>query len=189
MADDTTSVSDYEPNKNRGLCSVVHCGKLYLHGGYDPDHLYQRVDWLYVFDFSDSKWNRVRTKGDIPEAISGSSSAAIGDCLYIFGGWCHGGDRNADVLKLSLVDFRWELLTDAFIKGGPMHKDKTGMVNYGSEMLCVMGGYGHFDTRCSNQKGASYHPDTTSFSDICWTNELHLFHINSRKLRSCFTVS
>ena len=184
MADiDDCSVSDYEPNQNRGLCSVVHDGKLYLHSGYDPGHYNERVNLLHVFDFSDSKWSKVRTKGDIPEAISGSSSTVIGDSLYIFGGWCHGANRNADVLKLSLVNFRWELLTDAAVQGGgPMHKDKAGMVNYGCEMLCVMGGYGHFGTRSSNHKKASYHQDNAYYSDLCWTNELHLFHIHSRKL-------
>lgn len=173
------------PLGRRGLCSVVHNGKLYLYGGFTSQipltELYQRRDTVDVFDFLKFEWSSRRTEGDLPDTISGSSSAVIGDCLYIFGGWFQGW-RNADIHELNLTSFLCKKLTNDAIKDTPLSKDKAGMVDYGDEMLCVMGGYGHKEMDFTCQKGASYHWDPQSSWVLGWTNELHLFHTKARKI-------
>ena len=140
------------------------------------------VNHLDVFDFSRCEWRLVKTRGNCPRVVSGACSTVIGDYLYMFGGW-YEGLRNADIYALSLLNFRWKQLTDVeAMRGSPLCKDKAGMVDYGTEMLCVMGGYGHPRHYFQAQKGASYHWDPNSFMDIGWTNELHLFHIKTSKL-------
>lgn len=179
----SASPKNLEPIAKRGQCSVTHNGKLYLYGGYSQ---HMRLSsptaqnrLLDVFDFTNYEWNSVNTQGDYPEAISGACSTVIGDCLYIFGGWCQ-GRRDAQVYQLDLSSLCWKRLTDLEMEGSPLCKDKAGMVDYGDQMLCVMGGYGHPQLfEFSVQKGASYHWDPNSSLELCWTNELHLFHVRT----------
>lgn len=175
---------ELEPTGRRGQWSVVYGGKYYLYGGYAgqvTDSARLLGDRLDVFDFAKCEWSVIRTEGDCPRTLSGACSVLIGDHLYMFGGWYRGW-RNADVHELSLVDFRWKRLTDdEETKESPLCKDKAGMVDYGNEMLCVTGGYGHSRQYFHVQRGANYHLDTSSYVEIGWTNELHLFHIKSRK--------
>lgn len=174
---------EMEPIGRRGQWSVVYSGKFYLYGGYAGQVTDSTTDYLDVFDFSKCEWSVVKTEGNFPTTISGACSALVGDCLYMFGGWYRGW-RNADVHELNLADFRWKQLTDdEQMKASPMCKDKAGMVDYGNEMLCVTGGYGYSRQYSRAQRGASYHLDTNSYMEIGWTNEIHLFHIKSRKCK------
>ena len=176
----------YEPISRRGLCSAVYDGRMYIYGGYSNRLItfyFMPVEWqakLDVFNFSTYQWDSIKTEGSYPNFTSGSGIIVVKDCLYLFGGWFR-GERNADVHQLNFTNLNWTKLTDRDMKGGPMCKDKAGMIDYGDEMLCIFGGYGYGDFEFVNQKGASYHWDPTSHSEICWTNELHLFHINRRK--------
>lgn len=170
-----------EPVGKRGQWSAVYGGKFYVYGGYAGRVFTSRrplTDHLDVFDFSKGEWSVMKTEGESPRVVSGACSAVNGDCLYMFGGW-YRGIRNADVYELSLVDLRWKKLTECDMKDSPLCKDKAGMVDYGSDMLCVTGGYGQSRRAFHSKKGVSYHLDKTSYFQIGWTNELHLFHIKS----------
>ena len=52
------------------------------------------------------------------------------------------------------------------------------MVGYGEEMLCVMGGYGYLAAvrNFQQQLGSTFLRDE---GDAGWTNEIHIFNINS----------
>lgn len=71
------------------------------------------------------------------------------------------------------------------MKGSPLHKDKAGMVDYGTEMLCIMGGYGFrfYWPAHVLQKRSSFCQDPRP-GNYGWNNELHLFHIRSSKSRA-----
>lgn len=169
-----------EPTGRRGLCCAVYEGSLYLYGGYG-DYFNDPYE-LDVYDSSTCKWTTVQTNGEVPQACSGCSCASTRGHFYLFGGW-YVGMRTADVYELNLTDKKWKKLTYANMKGAPLCKDKAGMVDYGESMLCIMGGYGYPEDSVA-QKGASYHWDPTSRHQICWTNELHLFHIDLCKITS-----
>lgn len=172
-----------EPLGRRGQWCGVHGGKFYLYGGYAGavDLQGYSQDKLDVFDFASCEWRVFATEGNQPKAVSGACSTVMGDCLYVFGGW-YRGYRNADVYELNLTDFQWRKLTDEdYIKGSPLNKDKAAMVDYGNEMLCITGGYGHSRSAFQSQKGATFHLDAQSYFQIGWTDELHLFHVKSRK--------
>ena len=168
-----------EPMGRRGLCSAVHDDKLYLIGGY-PFFPFG----IDVYDFYNCEWTRLATdKPDHPLLMtSGSCCVVIKNSLYVFGGWSN-GIRNADVHELNLKNGAWRQLKATNPQACPMWKDKAGMVDYGEEMLCVMGGYGVPGDVGTYQKGASYHWDTNV---NCWTNELHLFHITLSKILMSF---
>lgn len=165
---------DPEPIGRKGLCSAIHDGKLYILGGYPFS---QSSSGLDVYDFDQCEWAfaATETPGHPALKISGSVCVVIKDSLYTFGGWMH-GNRNADIHELNLMSFKWRQLEVSNPELGPMLKDKAGIVDYGEEMLCVMGGYGD---KVNHQKGASYHWDVDAMK--CWTNELHLFHISLGK--------
>ena len=174
-----------EPVGKRGHSCAVHGDKLYVQGGY-----YRGLSLfsppsskLDVFDFTTFEWSSVSTLGEKPRAMSGSCSVVIGDCLYLFGGWYQGW-RNDEVHQLNLKKLEWQKLTKFEQEGRPLCKDKAGMVDYGEEILCVFGGYGHSMTNgFVKQPGAGYQWDPKSVFELCWTNELHLFQIKSRKHR------
>ena len=177
-----------EPISRRGLASAVHVnGRLYLYGGYGngyPQSLNKCNRHLDVFDFTRFEWTSIKTEGTYPSSTVGASFTVIRDCLYVFGGWYY-GRRNADVHELNLVDYKWKKLSDHDEeRAGPLKKDKTGMVNYGDDMLCIVGGYCHPDKwkEFVGQRGASYHWDHSSLMELCWTNELHLFHTKTCKV-------
>jgi N-acetylneuraminic acid mutarotase len=173
-----------EPEGRRGQWSVVHGGKFYLYGGYTAGKealTFQSMIHLHVFDVTTCEWSVVKTGGNRPRSYSGACSTLIGDKMYMFGGWFM-GMRKADIHELNLVNYEWKKLTsDDYMEGSPLLKDKAGMVAYGTEMLCVTGGYGYPCDFHRKQKGASFHLDANSYYEIGWTNELHLFHIKSRK--------
>ena len=156
---------------------------------------------LEVFDLHTAEWSTAHAlnkpsrdeeeidelpSSENPKSISGACCTVIDDCLYTFGGWLS-GYRNADVHELNLTTMVWRHLEAQNRGSGPFLKDKAGMVAYGSHMVCVLGGYGYpsrdhiVNGVYRGQKGAEYAWDLNSILDICWTNELHLFHIEQGK--------
>ena len=174
-----------EPAGRRGACSFIYNDKFHLYSGYSGgDARNQRATAkLEVLDLSSGVWRSEVTKGgaeDLPPCLSGVCCAVNNNCLYVFGGWL-AGVRNADVHELNLSTLTWRKLLAKNPVKGPMLKDKAGMVAYGKDMLCVFGGYGYLSwDHTAGQNGATYHPDLCFANHrwgICWTNELHLFHI------------
>ena len=132
-----------------------------------------------MFDLGTGLWSVQETSGEkvhLPSALSGVSCTVAGGSLYTFGGWDY-GSRTADVHQLDLTTFVWRRRPSTNRWEGPYLKDKAGMVAYGEDMLVIFGGYGYPSVEhvlSPRQPGASYVKDS-SFSDLCWTNELHLF--------------
>ena len=154
---------------------------------------------LEAFDLRTAEWSTVHPSNepsededglhsaDNPKSISGACCVVTNDCLYTFGGWL-AGYRNADVHELNLTTMVWRHLEAQNPGDGPFLKDKAGIVAYGRHMVCVFGGYGYpsrehiIDGVYRGQTGAQYAWDVNSVFDICWTNELHLLHVEQCKL-------
>ena len=168
-----------EPEGRRGACSFIYNDKFYLYSGYSGGvALNQRsTATLEVLDPTTGCWTTQTSEGELPQCLSGACCTVANNCLYIFGGWL-ATVRNADVHELNLDNLTWRKLPARNRGSGPMLKDKAGIVAYGKDMLCVFGGYGYLSWHhVTEQRGATYHYDPLYGMAICWTNELHVFHI------------
>ena len=185
---ESVSSAPYRPPGVRGSCAFVHNGAFHIHsgclsGGYDHVDAHTPRD-LEHLDLTTLEWSVSETKGEqVPEGVSGACCTVIGDNLYTFGGWIYGGLRTADVHQLDLLTLIWKHLDAKNPTQGPIMKDKCGMVPYGEAMLCVFGGYGGYPSLPGlvHQPGARYEWDSNALLLNCWTNELHVFHIEDCK--------
>ena len=75
--------------------------------------------------------------------MNGCYCLVMKDSLYAFGGWCP-GYRNLNIHELNLNNYIWRYIYiyPTNPEEGPLSKSGAWMVDYGEEMLCVMGGYG-----------------------------------------------
>ena len=174
-----------EPVGRRGGCSFIYNDKFCLYSGYSGGVAYNQRSTakLEVLDLTSGCWTTEITKGeeeDLPKCLSGACCTVTNGCLYVFGGWL-AAVRNADVHELNLSTLTWRKLAARNPGKGPMLKDKAGIVAYGKHMLCVFGGYGYLSwDHTTGQSGATYDVDREYVHygmEICWTNELHLFHV------------
>ena len=142
---------------------------------------------IYRFLLREGRWDSViTTLAETSCAVSGACCCVLGDrdreFLATFGGW-NDGERVADVHTLDLSRMAWKYCDIVNPEEGPFFKDKAGMIPYGNEMVCVVGGYGYpsphhiCDGVYRGQKGAQYFWD--HYHDLCWTNEVHLFHFKT----------
>lgn len=191
-AEEEETGSSYEPRGRRGACSFIHHDKFYLFEGYTggPVLAPKSQSDFQTFDLHAVEWSVVHPTGEreeqLPSTISGACCTITNDRLYVFGGWV-GGRRTADLHELDLDTMVWRRLDPKNPGEGPFLKDKAGIVPYGTQMVCVVGGYGYpswdhlTNGRVEGQTGASYDWDVDQPFPICWTNELHLFHVETRK--------
>ena len=182
-----------EPPGRRGAYSFIHDEKFYLYHGHNGRRDQQREDVLPSYDLRTAEWSEVTTINKAKRAVSGEAVTLVNDKLLAFGGCWWDGERSAVVWALDLKTLGWRECVPSNPSEGPMPKDKAGTVAYGDEMLCVFGGYGDMPSAHNGvipQRGAQYHTDMTSPRGVCWTNELHLFHIeNCEFLPSSHTTS
>ena len=174
-----------EPAGRRGACSFIYNDKFCLYSGYSGGeaHKQRSMTTLNVLDLTSGCWATENTAGegeDLPQCLSGACCTVTNDCLYVFGGWL-AALRNANIHELKLSTLTWRKLPAVNPGKGPILKDKAGIVAYGKHMLCVFGGYGYPNwDHTIRQSGATYDPDPDYAlygGQICWTNELHLFHV------------
>ena len=157
MAEEETSVRVRLPHS----CCAVHKDNCYLYnlgcGGPSIN--------IEVYNFESSKWHIVKTlvSGMPGFKTGGCCCLVIKDSLYVFGNLCCYGRCTTNVHELNLNNYKWRTINSTNPEEGPLCKGGAGMVDYGEEMLCVMGGYGHPAARNS---------------DDDMTNELHIFHIS-----------
>ena len=189
-------VENKEPAGRRGACSFIYNDKFCLYSGYsggDARHQSSTAE-LKVLDLTSGCWATEMTKGegeDLPQCLSGACCTVTNDCLYVFGGWL-ASVRNADIHELNFSTLIWRKLPAKNRGKGPILKDKAGIVAYGKHMLCVFGGYGYLSwDHTTGQSGATYHPDREYVRyglEICWTNELHLFHVPTCECSCSFAL-
>ena len=174
----------WQPGGRRGACCFSHNGAVYILDGYEGNFPSSVDSKLYRFILREGRWDTVMTTSTVRNcAVSGACCCVLGDGNYnylmTFGGW-KAGERVADLHTLDLNDFAWKKCSVINPAEGPFLKDKAGMIPYGNDMVCVIGGYGYpsqhhiWNGVYHGQKGAQYFWD--NYHDLCWTNEVHLFH-------------
>ena len=181
---------NHQPVGRRGACCFSYDGAVYIFQGLEDNFLSPSSDvekTLCRFLLKEGRWNLgVKTKTAINATVSGSCCCLLGDegqqYLVTFGGW-KSGLRVADVHMLDLNEMNWTNCKINNPAEGPFMKDKAGMIPYGNDMVCVIGGYGYPSVHhiqrgvYHGQRGAQYFWDHQS--GLCWTNEVHLFCFKS----------
>lgn len=180
----------WQPTGRRGACCFSHDGAVYVFQGYEGGFPFLAEPILYRFVLGEGRWEAVRVNNypSMSSVVSGACCCLLGERnneqVVTFGGWIN-GERVADVHTLDLCNMAWSKCGVANPAEGPLLKDKAGIIPYGSHMVCVVGGYGYPSPELTmagiyhGQAGAQYHWD--SINDLCWTNEVHLFHLSRGK--------
>ena len=174
---------NHQPVGRRGACCFSYDGAVYILQGHEDNYLLPSLDdekTLRRFLLKERRWDlQAITETAISSAVSGSCCCLLGDqYLVTFGGW-KSGLRVADVHMLDLNEMSWIKCDISNPAEGPFLKDKAGMIPYGNDMVCVIGGYGYPSVHHiqrgvhHGQKGAQYFWDHQN--GLCWTNEIHLF--------------
>lgn len=191
MTEVSSEVAGYQPAGRRGACCFTYDGAVYVLQGHKSIFLYDEENKIHRFLLREGKWETIA----LPQAVMGSYASGSCCCvvgereqeqyLTVFGGWV-AGHRKADVHTLNLSNMNWKKCGIANPGEGPFLKDKAGIIPYGSDMVCVVGGYGYPSWHhvsengvYQGQKGAKYHWD--HHNGLCWTNEVHLFHFASER--------
>ncbi len=176
---------EFEPAGKKGSCSFVHNNCFYLFSGTSsrglPAHRQTPPVEIEVLSMHSGQWSSIETNvfHSLPPSTSGACCTVLNGKLYVFGGWL-AGLRNADIHELNLETLYWRKLPVKNPMNGPLLKDKAGMFGYGEDILGIFGGYGYSEVLSRvalNERTAQYYWDPTSPFPICWTNELHLFHV------------
>jgi len=121
----------------------VYKDKMYLTSGFSSTD--NHVNALYEYDFTNSTWQEIQTKGKSPPLRSRSRGFVRGDYLYILGGYNMSTRVTyGDMHKLYLKTFEW---TEVRVGGVPVicqHSciiHETGSEEDGSDILYVFGGF------------------------------------------------
>jgi hypothetical protein len=86
---------------------VLHDSRLYVFGGINEDGV---LDDMYVLDIGSMVWRKIEQKSMIwPESRCGHSAVAVGNDMYVFGGFLGSGAQNSN--DLYFFDFLTHLWT------------------------------------------------------------------------------
>ena len=171
--------------------------KVYIWGGRTP--LYgrdketgqQSVVLVEEFNSMDRSWHPQETYGIPHPGLSEVACASFEHFLYFYGG-SNGKELNGILSQLDLKTMTWLQLSSEKADNCPMRKDACGMVHFktddGKRKLLIMGGYadivnnGRSDVQNggSSDKSSSFYRDERAQTAAGWTNEIHLFNIESR---------
>ena len=138
---------------------------------------------MEVCHLASGRWEQKPTTGTPPLGVIGYASAAIGNEIFYYGGWCGHDDCYHNSLYSFNVDtFNWKELSPTTSHHGPRPRMKrySGMVAVqldGEDYLVIIGGSGASDNYTSKQPGAQY---STGFGRHC--NEIHYYKLSSGQL-------
>ena len=165
----------YEPSPRFGHYAAAVDGQLYFYSGRTVRYTAEKEklqSLVEVLDPLTETWTQKTTEGDIPPGMYHGACTSTGQDLFTFGGF-DGELWYGDVYRLKPTQnsLRWTRLTSVAKKAG------CGMVCFNSKHLLLFAGYGPPPTDI--QPGAVF-TRNTRFTDVCgWTNELHLFDLDT----------
>ena len=130
-----------DPPARWGHYSVDVQGFIHVWGGRTKDFSQNKSDvgsTLFTFDpFKETWQDSQRLKGSPPPGLYFGAWAAVGRCIYFYGGY-DGSHSNGTFHRLDLESSSWSRLPD-----GPMRLSGAMMVYYESAgKLVLFGGYG-----------------------------------------------
>ena len=176
----------YEPRARFDHCCCTVGQNVYVYG----HSVYMTVPppsgVVDVFNLPSGRWQQLPTTGPPPPGVHGSVCAVVGNCAFFFG-----GATNVDgvvqfyntIHKLDVISMLWKELDPAQQGTVPMEKAGAGMVSYYESNLLVFSGYGPLPAD-PHTRPANYVPNSVSDNLRGWTNELHLFDLQSSELWS-----
>ena len=104
---------------------------------------------MEVCHLATGRWEQKPTTGDYPLGVSGYASAAIGNKIFYYGGYCgHSNCYHNSLNSFDVHTFNWKELSPTTSHRGPMMKDKCGMIAVklvDEDYLVVIGGQGPLD--------------------------------------------
>ena len=127
----------------QGLAMVACNGNLYRLGGFaahnkkSEDSDLHSVNEFAVFDFENKKWNQL---APMPTARSSFDAVAVGNVIYVVGGWALNGsektvwEESALKIDMSADNPKWEKLPN------PPFKRRAVSVAYQGDKIYVVGG-------------------------------------------------
>ena len=133
------------PPARDGHSASVNNGVMYIFGGYEEISRRYSCE-TYAFDFELSKWQQLRTTGDIPQWRDFHSTCIIDNCMYVFGGR---SDQTLDFQtsndvycdKLKMLDLRSNIWSEPKVIGErPCGRRSHTAWTYDGKMY-IFGGY------------------------------------------------
>ena len=140
---------------------------LYMWGGrqpglplvHDSDKKNSMYSVMEVYHLATGRWEQKPTTGTPPLGVIGYASAAIGNKIFYYGGYCgHVGCYHNSLHSFNVDTFHWEELSPTTPHHGPMMKGFCDMVAVqldGEDYLVVIGGEGS-PSNTPTQAGAQY---------------------------------
>ncbi|XP_040267605.1 kelch domain-containing protein 2 [Bufo bufo] len=174
------------PPERSGHVAVTDGTRMFVWGGYKNAPVEEFYDFylprdeIWIYDMVNwAAWQKRKTKGNVPPAMSGSCAACVDGVLYLFGGHHDNGNTNM-LFMLNLIpkdgDLYWEKLE---CKGTPPSpKDKLGVWVYQNKLI-FFGGYGYYE----EEAFLSFEFDESSIGNFGlprgWNNQVHALHLDS----------
>ena len=172
----------YEPSPRYAHYAAAVDGQLYLYSGRTVRYTAEKEklqSLVEVLDLLTETWTQKTTEGDIPPGVYDGTCTSTGQNLFTFGG------RNGKLwygdlyrLKPTQNSLRWTRLTSVAKKAG------CGMVCFNSKHLLLFAGYS--PPPRDIQPGAVFTRDTGYTDGSRWTNELHLFDLDTGMWWKCY---
>ena len=165
----------YEPSPRFAHYAAEVNGQLYFYSGRTVRYTAEKEklqSLVKVLDPLTETWTQKTTEGDIPPGMYQGACTSAGQDMFTLGGRIENlwyGDLYR--LKATQNSLRWTRLTSVAKKSG------CGMVCFNSKHLLLFAGYGPPPTDI--QPGAVFTRNTQFTDGSGWTNELHLFDLDT----------
>ena len=165
----------YEPSPRYAHYAAEVNGQLYLYSGRTVRYTAEKEklqSLVEVLDPLTETWTQKTTEGDIPPGMFSGACTSTGQDLFTFGAF-DGKLWYGDLYRLKATQnsLRWTRLTSVARKNG------CGIVCFNSKYILLFAGYGPPPTDI--QPGAVFTRDTWYTDGSGWTNELHLFDLDT----------
>ena len=150
-----------------------------LHYLWRGSGLGEKATTMGVYNPKNESWTLQQTVGSIPLGMYYGSCATLGNRLYSFGGYNKSSLFN-NLNQLSLKTFQWSQIqpkNDPSSTECPIRKVGCGLVAVDDETLGCFGGYGTDPTKVLS--GSTFIRDKRYTNTQGWTNEFHLFNVQS----------
>ncbi|MEE6492347.1 hypothetical protein FKM82_016556 [Ascaphus truei] len=176
---------DRTPAERSGHVAVTDGRRMCVWGGYKNAPVtglydfYLPKDEIWIYDMENGRWQRMKTKGDVPPSMSGSCAVCVDKIFYLFGGHHARGNTNMFyMLDLSSRDgdLLWKRVE---YKGTPPSpKDKLGVWVHKNKLI-FFGGYGYYQ----EDTIGTFEFDETSFGNAGlprgWNNHVHVLDLEN----------
>ncbi|KAI7804373.1 kelch domain-containing protein 2 [Triplophysa rosa] len=172
-------LSRKRPAERSGHVAVTDGTCMFVWGGYknaEAADLYLPKNEIWIYNMETARWKMKRSKGDVPDSMSGSCGTCVDGFLYLFGGHHARGNTNLVYrLPLRSLTFRWEKMND--IKGlAPTSKDKLGCWVYKNKLV-YFGGYGY--AAPPGHRGTFELDEMGNHVGRGWNNHIHILDLET----------